>query len=250
MFNLLKYEFKSNLKLITGMLTALLVWNIFLLTKINIWQKGATVAGSLALDLPQFIVIFIQGIKLLKRDLYGNTGYLVFSLPKRGSEIIGSKLIFALLEFILFGIVTLSLLLLQVLVLPDANINIINFMFSHIQDAVYFVIWSIVLFTFILILCYFSLAISSVAFISRKHGTAASYGIFIVLIWIIQWLLTQVVKVLPYSIPIKVNEFHNMNVSFYSFNMNLNIGFMILFIIIYGALFMGTSYLIDNKIDL
>lgn len=107
--SLLKKEMRS--LLFTLLVSALLVtaWEIFLITKMNVWPLGMTFGlGFIPLGIFPLIML-VQGYQSFRQEWKGNTIYLLKSLPRKGYEIVSSKFIASGLLYIILTLYTFGL---------------------------------------------------------------------------------------------------------------------------------------------
>ncbi|WP_371025154.1 ABC transporter permease [Paraclostridium ghonii] len=109
---LLKYELKSSSKFFIPMYFAILVittLNSIFMRK-NMFQEAqgiiSMVIGALFIALTTLTIIVI--VKRFKKNLLGDEGYLMFTLPVSSGKLILSKYISALIWILLTGVVTMA----------------------------------------------------------------------------------------------------------------------------------------------
>ena len=108
MIKYMKYEIRGTYRYILGVLALVLI----LITGIYSYTaRGNTVGGNIFIVLSAMLlfgtalVTFLYIVGSFRKELYEDTGYLTFTLPLTGSQIVASKLIVALLWFFVLGIV-------------------------------------------------------------------------------------------------------------------------------------------------
>ena len=107
MFNLVKYELKGYYKDFIIAIGIIALVSLGLLTRINVWQDQSIGGISFMLSFAAMVVVFIWNIKIFSRDMYEDSGYLLCTLPQTGYSILASKLITALSQSIIVGIVAM-----------------------------------------------------------------------------------------------------------------------------------------------
>lgn len=254
MLNLVKYELKGRYKFYIGIALAFIVWNIYLITRIGIWQPDGMVFGvSIATTLAIYFAILLFGVLLYNRDLYGDTGYLIFTLPKKGYSIVGSKLIVSLIEIILFGLLSGTFIYIILVNSPnvpvDEIINTIKANFGKILFSILVSLWGYIS---ILLVSYFSLNISKVAFHSGRFRFILSFVIFFLTLYVISQISSYLATIFPQEIIFNptttIFDNNEMHISVLPFK--FNIAEVVFQIIIYPILFVFNGYLIDKKIDI
>lgn len=221
MSQLIKYEFRNSRKQITqliiiiGIVSFILqaIFNGFVrmeIAKIDITGPLAIintltaliVAGSSLLMFGTIIAYYLRLANILKTDIYQNRGYITFSLPRSGYQIIGAKLIVAVLwSFILPIVVVLwNILIWMILwvvipgiVLPSQLQETINVMWREIfklfNQVDYVLIISIIVNMISSSLFYLLLIFTAVIAdyrIGRRKSDSARwiiYAIIFALIW-------------------------------------------------------------------
>lgn len=221
MSQLIKYEFRNSRKQITqliiiiGIVSFILqaIFNGFVrmeIAKIDITGPLAIintltaliVAGSALLMFGTIIAYYLRLANILKTDIYQNRGYITFSLPRSGYQIIGAKLIVAVLwSFILPIVVVLwNILIWMILwvvipgiVLPSELQEAINVMWREIfnlfNQVDYVLILSIIVNMISSSLFYLLLIFTAVIAdyrIGRRKSDSARwiiYAIIFALIW-------------------------------------------------------------------
>ncbi|WP_416828895.1 hypothetical protein [Ectobacillus polymachus] len=273
MFKYMKYEIKGTYKFILGLLALVLILFTGIYAYISKADRVFTL-GSLFIGLSIMIifgaalVVFLYIVGSFRKELYEDSGYLTFTLPLTGNQIVGSKLIVALLWFLILGMVIAIYNFIMVMIFIPVEMNIVK-LFSMIQgvsikEIIFVVLTPVFSGVSILILIYFSMSLSKVTFRNKKIG-----GLWFILFLLLGGVLAygdyEICKLLPYYLDL--NSFHlttmetlngqyhlvNNNDGFYmsvsgAFAINIascvyNVGTIV-------ALFLGTSYLIERKINL
>ncbi|MGH4117434.1 hypothetical protein [Clostridium sp.] len=253
MFKLIKYELRSTALTILGICITVIVANLFLITKKTSWGVAVPVL-SVCLTVGAIIVIFISSLKVMSKYLYGDEGYLLFTLPQFGTSILTSRLITALIQT---SIVAFVCIFMFNLIAPEE----INYTFlklvtpSQIIVIIIGYIWVIFYFlTFI----YFCMVIGKVAFKGKKLGKIGSFIIFILISVAISWLTFKIEALFPQTLDLGgssiANTFKtantNLTVQIFGGEFGTNIASGIFDIIIFLGCFITTSHLIDKKLDL
>lgn len=276
MGKLIKYEIKGTYKYILGVLALLLT----LITGIHFYivgNQGGSAIGASLMFLSVLVIFgaglttFLYIVNSFRKELYDDRGYLTFTLPLTGNQIVGGKLIVALMWFILLGIVIGAYNILMTLSFVPGEF-IFSEMFTMLKNAgiTYKTIIVMIMQSFIsgvntLILIYFSMALGRVTFRNKKIG-GLWFVIFLILTALLSYSQIKVAQLVPYYLDINTFRIGTMDMINYGFdvnisqsgammtgdmgNMMINIG-SFLYSIIMGVLtFLGTGYLIENKIDL
>ncbi|MBU3090504.1 hypothetical protein KPL35_00150 [Clostridium sp. CF011] len=252
MFKLIKYELRSTFLTIIGICISVIIANLFLMTKKDTWGGNTVTALSTCLIIGAMIVIFISSLKIMSKYLYGDSGYLLFTLPQSGSAIMTSRLISALIQISIVAFVSILMLYLTSI----DKIDLSFFKYFKLSVVLFFIIqyiWGIV---YLLTFIYFCMVIGKVALRGKKLGKIGSFIIFIILSIAIGWLSTKITTLLPQNLNLNkfsintTNSILNSDLMGSGGELNLNIANTIFQIITFVGLFITTTYLIDKKLDL
>lgn len=274
MLKLLKYEIKGTYKYISGILALVLI----LITGLYMYGDQAatgSLGGGLFVGLSVMIlfgttlVTFFYIVGSFRKELYEDRGYLTFTLPLKGIEIVGAKLIVALLWFFLLGIVVALYNLVMMLSFTPFQLQLSDLIegittFISIREIILGIIITIFSGVNLLTLIYFSMALGKVTFRNKRIG-GLWFVIFLVLSGILAFGQFKIETLLPFYLDFetfKVMTMDLMNPELYveygsngveariSGGVPLNIAGTIYNIAITVALFFGAGYLIEKKIDL
>lgn len=251
MFKYMKYELRGTYKFMLAILLTVLFSTtgiqLFTNNQINDSRNGMLMNFLPLLFVGFMLVIFgalvaatIFIISSYRRELYEDRGYLTFTLPLTGRQILGSKLIIALFWYIAIGVAVVvyngilgtilfgSGWITQLLrVFDDFGIIVIN-------NGIMSILSSIIT----MLLIYFSITLSKVSFKNTKIG-----GIWFVLFLFFNWIYSF----LNHRIIIMLSDVDNL----YEFmGTAISIPSMIFSILVGIGLFLSTSYLIEKKIDI
>lgn len=277
MGKLIKYEMKGISKFLLGVLlvlviaSSLLQYNIFRIADANdglIMNPMSTtfiVGISMLVIFGASLVSFFYIVNSFKDELSEDRGYLTFTLPLSGSEIVGAKLIAAGIWSLILtvGLVAYNILLAYTL-LSLADIDIwaelsmvfYGFNLQSIGNLFLLMMNSLIQGALTLLLVYFSMSLRRVSF-GGKRMDGLWFIIFLVLTGLTSYLSMKASMAYPYLYDIGINKIRLLSdwelVNMGGSNLMVN-GIMIMnFVtsIIFSILaFLGTSYLIDEKIDI
>lgn len=249
MFKLVKYELRANFLTIIGICITVIIASLLLMTKKGTWTI-AVPALSVCFTIGALIVIFIASLKIMSKYLYGDSGYLLFTLPQSGKSIMASRLITSLIQMSIVGIVTFLMVYLTVTekidfsFLKDVKIGQL---LEYLINYVFTILYS-------LTIIYFCMIIGKVALKGKKIGKVGSFIFFIIISSLISWLSFKLMTVLPQTLDL--SNFTITNASVLNLNtttpsaFTINIAQTIFDILIFIGLFLTSSYLIDKKLDL
>lgn len=264
MFKLIKYELKGYYKELIGALIIITLLNIFLLINPKGWREDSVIGLSIAIIFAACIVVIVWNIRLFNRDLYGDTGYLMFTLPQSGYSILGSKLIASFIQmFVVGGAAAMFFMMLAY------KYTLLHWEHEAKLSAtfiIFIVLSAIFSYLSFLLLVYFSSTTCRVAVRSKKIGKLGGFIIFIAMNFLTVKIGEFLSDVFPqtYSIKvikqingagmdmngiIRIND-RNSILDIANNTMNVNIAVTIFSILIFIGLFIGVSNLIEKKIDL
>lgn len=286
MFKFIKYEIKGTYKFILGLLAALMLAFTIIQSK-----AANSITGIMGLDSPYyidegpnllillsvlvivgaFITAFFYIISSYRKELYEDRGYLTFSLPLSGGQILGGKILTALFWYFVIASVTiiyngiLASLLFKIkwrmifdLVREFIGLSGISLLVSGLISTI-----------LTLITIYFAMTLGKVSFKNRKIG-GIWFIIFLVLNGLVGYLVGKISLALPYFLDlgsfkiVSQNQIVGMGgigldmgvsmsgaiLTGFGNNIYLNVVGTLVQILIGLAMFIGTAYLLEEKIDL
>lgn len=269
----IKYEIKGTYKFILGIVAILIIAT----TVMQLNVKETEVQGPMmffTVVLPglvmfgSYITAFFYIIGAFRKELYEDRGYLTFSLPLSGNQILGAKTLVAALWFLLIGALVgiYNIILSMVLHVDEWAFilkNVIKVL-SQIQIGTIVVVFGLSAIT-TLIMIYFSIAVSRVTIRNKKVG-GLWFILFLVISSVYSYLAMKINTLIPYYIDfasLKIasyNEITNYHANkifglpFMSGNipgeLYVGIAALLMTILVGTVMFLGTGYLIEKKIDL
>lgn len=279
----MKYEIKGTYKFILGIIAILIIASTIIQLNISKEIKFASgplgstngingfqillIITSILVIFGAFLIAFFYIIGSFKKELYEDRGYLTFTLPLTGNQILGAKLIVALLWFTALGIsIVLYNFVLAMIIFGSNWMDIGKELFKMVNSGMLSLgIVSGLSSILTLILIYFSIALSRVSFKNKKIG-GLWFVIFLILNALSAYLVLQISELIPYFLNLKTFKIlHYYEIGILP-NVNNGIGnIMILgnnyeaYINIIGNLsqlamsvgaFLATGYLIEKKVDI
>ena len=199
-----------------------------------------------------FITFFFYIVNSFRKELYEDRGYLTFSLPLSGKQIVGTKLIVTLMWSTLIGLLMIVYNLILGSILFGTNwIEGFRQMMRTIPAGIEFRIGFTGLISSItsLLLIYFSITISKVSIKNKKIG-GLWFILFLVLSSIVQYLTLKVGELFPYNLGLESFEIIKGVTFSAPLSVGYNISTMIFSILIALATFFATSYLMDKKVEI
>ncbi|MGN9163819.1 hypothetical protein ACTNDY_00845 [Tissierellaceae bacterium HCP3S3_D8] len=274
----MKYEFKGTYKFILGILAIVILASTII--QLNIANEIKSVSYnnsfsfmrfmfmvSMFVIFGAFLTAFFYIVGSFRKELYEDRGYLTFTLPLTGNQILGAKLIVSLIWFVVLGIGTVIYNLILAMILFGGNwLEIFKEIFSIINRGVISMgIVGVISAILTLILIYLSMALSKVTIKNKKIG-----GLWFVLFLIINslagYIIFKIGGALPYYIDItnfKLLGIRELNALQFTNNglvemmlfgnnyeVYLNITGLLSEILICIGAFMATGYIIEKRIDL
>lgn len=278
----MKYEIKGTYKFILGILAVVIIASSII--QINIKSNLANgmdpmnqtslstfntflMVVAVLVIFAAFIVAFFYTIGSFKKELYEDRGFLTFTLPLTGNQILGGKLLVAVLWFATFGIVSAGFNFILAMSLFDENIlQTIKTLLKMVNSgAISIGFVSIISIINTLILIYLSMALSRVTIRNKKIG-GMWFIIYLVLNALTGYLFIEISKIAPYYLNLRNFQMLGYNqlqgLQYMSGNMEnivifgnnaeayINIVGILSQILFSTAAFITTGYIIEKKIDL
>lgn len=264
MGRLIKYEIKGYYKLFGGLFIITALLNVLLLTRINKWSEQGIIAIFAVISIALMVVTLIFVINSFRNDLYEDTGYLTFTLPVSGDKILGSKIITGVLWFSAAGLI--FFIFLKVLVGMLFDIDVIDKMIIYFNAKAIIVsglLFGIINLIMLLLMIYFSITLTKVAFKGKKMSKLLGFITFILMNVIIFYIEYRLMKLFPQTIHLTLDFLKNTEGSFRSISndgeamisirnsqLSINIASLVYNLLVYIGLFKATGYFMDNKINI
>ncbi|HHW35884.1 MAG TPA: hypothetical protein GXX18_01060 [Bacillales bacterium] len=274
MLKYMKYEVKGTYKYILSVLVLVLILITGLYAS-NTQIKEGSFGGGLFMGLSMMIIFgtalvtFLYIVGSFRKELYEDRGFLTFTLPLKGIEIVGAKLIVALMWFFILGMAIATYNLVMALSFTPFELNISELFAEIINSVSIKVVFFIIIKTvfsgvYMLVLIYFSMALGKVTFRNKRIG-GLWFIIFLILNGVLSFGQYGLEVIFPYYLDIEsftvgTKEILNSGYNFVFGSggfpgqgigmFNVNIISSIYSIITVVGLFLGTGYLIEKKIDL
>ena len=277
----IKYEIKGSYKFILGVLALVLILTTGIYMYANNTDGGSAFGGTL-IGLSTLVIFgtllttFLYIVGSFRKELYEDRGYLTFTLPLTGHEILGGKLIVATMWFVLLGVVIIGYNIIMTM-----NLDIVKQSLDGIEMTVgilpdFFskeMIISLILAALggisTLILIYLAMALGRVTLRNKKIG-GFWFIIFLVLSALVGYGQAKIIGAMPHYLDLNtfkmvsyesfINGINNANTmiqfgdgALLTSNGSqylLNIAGFIYLIGIMVINFLLTGYIIENKIDL
>jgi len=247
MMTLLKYEIYRRWRWLVLRYAALIIIGIILLNRVAspAYQNefiGESIGKFIFASLVIFIIVIVEGINMLKEDLFEECGYLTFTIPKKGRTVLASKLVLLFLQLsfwtmisIGFGSILFSKLPYPEIVQIETQINF------YLFPTVLFILTAF--FNFVLMV-HFSLTLTKTLLVNKRYSSLLSTGIFFFLIYFIEKVYYGPFLNQLNHVSIEIGSRSNINL--------LSGGYTAVFlnIILTAIFFTATAYLLENKINI
>lgn len=259
MLKFMKYEIKGTYKFIMMLVLAVLGASTGLqLSALNAMKGNlegfpVLLPGVLGLVIfGAFVTAFFYIVSSFRKELYEDRGYLTFSLPLTGRQIVGTKLLIALMWSVVIGLsmiifnLTLGSILFGTRWIEGFR-ELIKNIPANIELTIGFSMF--LSSTISLLLIYFSITLSKVSIKNKKIG-GLWFILFLVLSAIVSYLTTKVAGLFPYYLDIDKFKIVKGVMFGDPLSVGYNISAMVFSLIVAIATFFGTSYLIDKKVEI
>lgn len=261
MLKLLKFEFQRKKMVFAVALILTFLAQIYSVYKVVSLEPGfrmhygEEILGvfSGVLFVAAGLLFLIDIITLFRQDLFKQEGYMLFMTPNSGYKILGSKLIFALLEGLIIGVLYTAIVLFNIFIFNklgtkvylDLQIGLLTFEQMLTIGKVIFA--GVLTLTEFAVTVYFSFAVFKSLFNSSRFKGVITFIIYVV----INFLKLKVVG-FTFEIYENSSRFQNMYLNASDFSMfNYVLNHYILLMVAFTMLFFfGTGYLLEKKINL
>lgn len=267
MDKLIKYELKGDYKLFGIVFAIAALLDVGLFSRIGKWEEPLIIVLTGMVSSFLFLTILIFVIKSFEKEMYEDRGYLTFTLPVSGRKIVGAKIITAIIWFVLSGILALiSGRILIGLLYDKSTINEFTTYFStyiNLKTISMVILFGIINIITLLLLIYFSITITRVALKGKRVSKFLGFVAFIALNAAIAYGQYKLIQIFPQTVSFRPDFLGNLQVdgdimklgeqtliTIRNSGININIAAIVYNIVVYVGLFLSTSYLIDNKIDI
>lgn len=257
MLKLIKFEFSRKKTMYLISLVLLVIAEAFALFKY--FELGGNVRDFIGDDifgiysgilLVSFSLLYlIDIIFLFREDLFKQEGYMLFMTPNSGYKLLSSKLLFALLEGIMIFGIYFVVLLVNIKIMDIGSINFIVDQFTMKETWVVIKMLMTIMFGLMqfALIVYLSFALFKSLFSNQRFKGLITFGIFLVINYGIVKIQQVILKILPFESEMKT--IFNENSTIDAVSIALNNG-LLMGAISVVLLFIGTGYLLENKINL
>lgn len=261
MWKLLKYELKETYKFAAAASIMIIIVNIFFIiySRKDMMSFGTSMESMFMCDFLALFVMVINMTNFFQKELYGDRGYLTFTLPVKGKEILGAKLITALIWIGLICSVVCVFTIIFFNIIVDRFIrNYVNFDLNnfYIKGVILSILLWVFLNIIVLIIIWFSITLSRTTIKNKKVSSLLSFVIFIVLIVVSIIVQAQLVKLFPQMLTVHLKNVSDSSIyctkifQISPYCTQVNVASLIFNITLGTVLFVLSAYLIDNKIEI
>ncbi|MGE5628983.1 MAG: hypothetical protein ACM3X7_12900 [Solirubrobacterales bacterium] len=253
MWNLVKYEIKGYYKELSILAGSVIFLNLLLLTRIGVWPREVITTLSFIIMFVSIIIVFVWNVALYSRDLYGNTGYLLFSLPQKGWSILTAKLLAALAQMTAIQLLTGIFFILNLTKVKNYEMvfNVLREALN-VQAVFIGIAAPIYLYVYLIIFIYFCITIGKVVVGKRRLGNFGAFVSFVIFTIITGKLDSWITNAFPQSI--HINPMTPKGVlmlgQYPGGDITINFVGLLFEIAVLAVYYSATSYLLENKINL
>lgn len=264
MGKLIEYDIKGNYKYYFGLYIIMIVASLLTIFLSKFYNFDFIVVIFVLLALISTIIPYVKIINSFKNELYEDTGYLLFTVPRKSYEVLGAKIVSGLIWITLTSVILslLGIIVFYALVPYSARMMISSTLSNVIiwnEVPLQIIVISLLgLFkvAFMTLLIYFSIILSKVAIKSKKLGGFISFVAFIVIVNSYIYFTFKLSNTFPQSINLP-SVFTNKQIfdgGMHNFmnleqTITINIAILIENTLLFIGFFIGSSKLIE-RIDL
>ncbi|MCX7708713.1 MAG: hypothetical protein N2484_02570 [Clostridia bacterium] len=275
MNKLLKYEIKDIWKTVATGLIILTILNVLVFLSYQLVGEGmfsglkvtesgfgVQIKGVVGLgmilcylaDISMVILAFIFGINIFRKDLYGDTGVMLLTVPRTGMQIVSAKLLTALLQFVIIFEISAYFLVMQTIGISKSiksgefTAAFWDATFGKLDAWMFFTVIFVLIFIWVIAASYLAIAFSKSFFRKKNLRWLITIGVFAGLAVID----TVVERLLEKHVPISFDPTLLLQNSSRALTEGFQIGYATLVFeaLIIAAMLLGTAYLLDRKVEI
>lgn len=216
---------------------------------------GIGVIISYLLNIGLIITSFAYGIYTFRKDLYTDSGLLIMTIPKSGVQILAAKFLTALTQFLVLTFISCLFLVLQTLNLSSITKgpqgvalvdSIMSYTFGSYDVWIAASVLTLFVFSWFTLASYLAIASAKSFVRSRKLRWLVTLGV-ITGIFAADLVLSMFLeRLFPFSF--NVTDLLSGSRSVMS-DLSLYYASMIFEVFVLSAMFMGTAYLLERKVE-
>ncbi|WP_404660868.1 hypothetical protein [Haloimpatiens myeolchijeotgali] len=250
MGKLIKHEFKGNFKKYSIVFITMSLLNILILSLYKPQKTALSVILMLLVDFAALLTVLIFTSNAFDKDLYEEKAYLIFTLPVKGWQMLGSKIITSIVYLAIVAMITG--------IFSYITINIFQ---VKIEPPVSFFIIAAIKYMYIVMLLiligYFCTTLSRTTNLKIKIEKFMCFIIGVIVIALVLFINSKLQQWFPKEIIIGYPKFAicpNLYIStkvtsVCQTSVNFNIASSIYSIVLFVIFFISTSWMLDNKLD-
>ncbi|GAA0739378.1 hypothetical protein [Clostridium oceanicum] len=255
MKNLIKYELKGCYKEFIILMILQIIINNFILSKASKLGMNTYIV-LIIVNLIFVAIVFIFNIKIFVRDLYKDTAYLIFSIPKKSNHILKSKVIVSLIQIIIVELIQfIYIYLIGIIILNNKTIIHYTQIYSIITDIPKFVViagpFFVLSYAKVLLIVYFSICLSKVTKRKKKFGKLHSVAIFIIINILIERFNSVINNIFRDSLTLNsvIFRYVNNNMNFY-LDKTINIASQAVNLVLLILFWKLVCHMLDNIVEI
>ncbi|KEH93207.1 membrane protein [Clostridium botulinum C/D str. BKT12695] len=260
MGRLIKYELKGNYKIFFGIFAFAILINGLLLTRLGHWSDPSIIGLMSLVSTAMFITVLIFVEKSFSNEIYQDRGYLTFTLPVSGYKVLASKILVGVLWLIISGVI--SFISFKYLIKELSGQDLMKLVMEHVdlkQLILIGIVYVIVSLVMLLLMMYLSIALTRVAYKSKKMSGFIGCVVFILLMILIHYISYKVGEIFPHEMHITLDVANSIGsdgiikdgtITVTAKEITVNIARTIYMLVVYIGMFFGTGYLLENKMDI
>lgn len=199
------------------------------------------------------ILAVIAGINIFRKDIYGDTGTMMLTVPRSGMQIVAAKFLTALLLFVLLFELSGYFLVMHTIgltkPLKDGQFAaaFMDATIGKLDAWIFMTIIFVVLFTWITIAAYLAISFSKSFFRNKKLRWLVTIGVFGGLIAVDTLIERLLEKYVPFTFDptMLLKASSKMVVE----SIELNYAAVVFELLVMAAMFVATAYLIEKKVE-
>lgn len=267
MLTLLKYELKSRKNILLGGSLTIILLNILLIVDMKVnhnymsgfGMEGPNLFGGIiwivlfAIWIASIVLIIMDSVNILRRDLYEDTGQLLFTVPESSYSILLSKMLTTVVELLLFGLLY-GILITSIFIAQGMDFESIQRLTMIIGDNLGLILQGLAagfvsLMTSLGII-YFSLVLTKSLFKNKKHSGLTAFGVFLALSFGISRISNLIFNYSPNNSGPGMTLQLNDHIFELSITPGQSLGLILFNICIFLVLFLSSAYLLEHKADI
>jgi len=222
MWKLVRYELRGRRLLYTIGLIVMGALTLYQATRFIGMQENPAQSAPVSMGVPMamafFWVLFYAAMTVINivtytQDLYGDTGYLVFGLPLRGAEVLGSRIVLLVIDTLMTLLGGMTSVIVLACLAPGLAQQVRPWVVRFLLTGDYWVMCLGVLAVIVsfMAIMFFGVTFGKTLTNSRKHlGSVFSAFVVIVVLWLSAMLGSLLEMQLIEGVHLTLNPWRNM----------------------------------------